>query len=68
MLGSYKLSQVQLLVDLHAIGCQGVVPAIETERRASRLVTPDNLRSLVMSIAGHRLVLVTTYTKLRSSP
>ncbi|KAI6116373.1 hypothetical protein F5141DRAFT_1212979 [Pisolithus sp. B1] len=52
MLGSYKLSQVQLLVDLHAIGCQGVVPSIETERHASRLVTPDILRGLAMSISS----------------
>ncbi|KAI6166378.1 hypothetical protein EDD17DRAFT_1753231 [Pisolithus thermaeus] len=52
ILGSYKLSQVQLLVDLHAIGCQGVVPSIETERYASRLVTPDILRGLAMSISS----------------
>ncbi|KAI5996115.1 hypothetical protein EDD15DRAFT_490774 [Pisolithus albus] len=58
MLGSYKLSQVQLLVDLHAIGCQGVVPATETERFASRLVTPDNLRGLVMSSTSSQLFLV----------
>ncbi|KAI6116370.1 hypothetical protein F5141DRAFT_1212976 [Pisolithus sp. B1] len=41
MLGSYKPSQVQLLVDIHAIGCQEIVPAIEAERHASRLVTLD---------------------------
>ncbi|KAI6149118.1 hypothetical protein EDD17DRAFT_1643075, partial [Pisolithus thermaeus] len=52
ILGSYKLSQVQLLVDLHAIGCQRVVPSIETERHAFRLVTSDILRGLAMSISS----------------
>ncbi|KIK12350.1 hypothetical protein PISMIDRAFT_18802 [Pisolithus microcarpus 441] len=58
MLGSYKLSHVQLLVDLHAIGCQAVAPAIETERRASRLLTPDFLHGLAVSIASFQRSLV----------
>ncbi|KAI6149120.1 hypothetical protein EDD17DRAFT_1643105 [Pisolithus thermaeus] len=52
VLGSYKLSQVQLLVDLHAIGCQRIVPAIETERHASYSVAPDLLHGLAMSVAS----------------
>ncbi|KAI6010616.1 hypothetical protein PISMIDRAFT_689555, partial [Pisolithus microcarpus 441] len=56
--GSYKLSQVQLLVDLHAIGCRAVAPAIETERRVSRLVTPDFLHGLAVSIASFQRSLV----------
>ncbi|KAI6108499.1 hypothetical protein EV401DRAFT_1891859 [Pisolithus croceorrhizus] len=52
MLGSYKPSQVQLLVDLHAVGCwQEVVPATETERHASHLVTLGILYALAMSIS-----------------
>ncbi|KAI6116365.1 hypothetical protein F5141DRAFT_1212969 [Pisolithus sp. B1] len=51
VLGSYKPSQVQLLVDLHTIGCQGIVPAIETERYPSRLVALDILYALATSIA-----------------
>ncbi|KAI6006131.1 hypothetical protein EDD15DRAFT_2515387 [Pisolithus albus] len=58
MLGSYKLSQVQLLVGLHAIGCQGVALVIETERRASRSVTPNYLHGLVMSSTNSQLCLV----------
>ncbi|KAI6096432.1 hypothetical protein EDD16DRAFT_1527984 [Pisolithus croceorrhizus] len=50
ILGSYKLSQVQLLVDLHAISFQEIVPAIATKRHAFHLVTPDILRGLVMLI------------------
>ncbi|KAI5983297.1 hypothetical protein EDD15DRAFT_2376609 [Pisolithus albus] len=58
ILGSYKLSQVQLLVDLHAIGSQAIAPAIETERRVSRLVTPDFLHGLAVSIASFQRSLV----------
>ncbi|KAI5988657.1 hypothetical protein F5J12DRAFT_930067 [Pisolithus orientalis] len=62
LLGTYKPSQVQLLVDLHTIGCRDlhspsdylapVVPAIETERHTSGLVTPDILHTLATSIAS----------------
>ncbi|KAI5996114.1 hypothetical protein EDD15DRAFT_490498 [Pisolithus albus] len=58
MLGSYKISQVQLLVDLHAIGCQAVAPVIETDRPASRLMTPDFLRGLAVSTASFQRSLV----------
>lgn len=54
MLGTYNLSQVQRVVEHY----REDVRAIETERHASRSVTPDNHRHLVMFIAGQRLVLV----------
>lgn len=50
MFGSYKPSQVQLLVALHTIGRRDLhSPSLEFERHASRLITPDILRSLAMS-------------------
>lgn len=53
MLGSYKPSQVQLLVALHTIGCRDLhSPSLEFERHASRLITPDILRSLAMSMVN----------------
>ncbi|KAI6030314.1 hypothetical protein EDC04DRAFT_2605376 [Pisolithus marmoratus] len=49
--GNYKPSQVQLLVDLHTIGCRDLCPpsgcltpvasVIETDRHAGRSVAPD---------------------------
>ncbi|KAI6042133.1 hypothetical protein EDC04DRAFT_3088736 [Pisolithus marmoratus] len=47
MFGSYKQSQVQLLIDLHTIGCGDLLPlSVRTERHATRLVTPDIPHSL----------------------
>ncbi|KAI6042130.1 hypothetical protein EDC04DRAFT_1052091 [Pisolithus marmoratus] len=44
--GSYKPSQVQLLVDLHTIVADylaPVVPTVEGERHSHRLLTPDHI-------------------------
>ncbi|KAI6096996.1 hypothetical protein EDD17DRAFT_1503166 [Pisolithus thermaeus] len=68
VLGSYKPSQVQLLIDLHTIGCQGVVPAIETERHASHLVTGDILHGLAMSVTSFQGLLHVAATHQEEYP
>lgn len=64
MFGSYRPSQVQLLVDLHNITCRdlhpattylpSVGPANETERytHACRFITPDLLHGLAAFVAS----------------
>ncbi|KAI6038313.1 hypothetical protein EDC04DRAFT_2604138 [Pisolithus marmoratus] len=66
--GSYKLSQVQLLVDLHTNYCRDlyppvdrlapVVPAVEVGRPPSASVTPDILHGLTMFIPNFQRLLV----------
>lgn len=60
--GSYRPSQVQLLVDLHNIACRDlhppttylppVGPAIVTEQHACRFITPDLLHGLAAFVAS----------------
>ncbi|KAI6147177.1 hypothetical protein BKA82DRAFT_1002082 [Pisolithus tinctorius] len=53
VLGCYKPSQVQLIVDLHINYCQDLHPSpVETERHPSRLVIPDILFGLAAFIFG----------------
>lgn len=64
MLGRYKPSQVELLVELHTIGCRDlylpacypspVVPAFEIQPQAFHFATPGILRGVAASIASFR--------------
>lgn len=64
MLGRYKLSQVELLAELHTIGCRDlyspacypppVVPAFENQPQAFHFATPDILHGVAASIASFR--------------
>lgn len=64
MLGRYKPSQVELLIEIRTIGCRDlylpvryappVVPAFEIQPQAFRFATPDILHGVAASIASFR--------------
>lgn len=64
MLGRYKPSQVELLVEIRTIGCRDlylpvryappVVPAFEIQTQAFCFATPDILLGVAASVASFR--------------